>query len=250
LWQRWIYAREARCLAAYEKRITDRFDAGVVVSEPEAALLRTVTGRNAGVHAIPNGVDLDYFHPATGDGPSPSEKEFTLVCCGLMDYYPNVDGVLWFAQEVWPMLKDRIPTPRLTIVGANPAREIRRLGSHSGIEVTGRVPDIRPYVWRASVAIAPMRIARGIQNKVLEAMAMGKPVVATHQAFEGIDAVPGEDLMVADGTAGTFAEKIISLWQDPALAKTMGARARQTMVRNYAWERHLNALNNLLENTP
>ncbi len=247
IWLRWVYLLEARRLAGYERKITEAFDVNFAVSEPEAALLREQTGQTANIHALSNGVDLDYFQPASGEQTQAAEnKAFTLVFCGLMDYYPNVDAVGWFVQNVWPLLNDRIEDLKLLIVGANPAKEVLKLEEANGIHVSGRVQDIRPYVWRADIAIAPMRIARGIQNKVLEAMAMGKPVVATSQAFEGIEAEPGRDLMVTDADPHAFAQKIIELWQDKNLAAIMGANARNAMIGRYSWHTQLEKINTLL----
>jgi glycosyltransferase involved in cell wall biosynthesis len=166
-----------------------------------------------------------------------------------MDYWPNVDAVGWFARDVLPALRLSWPGLRFWIVGANPAAEVTGLAERpgvqvTGVQVTGRVADTRPYIARADVVVAPLRIARGIQNKVLEAMAMGRPVVASPQAFEGVHALAGRDLLVADGAAAT-ASRIAEVLQGrhPGL----GAAGRQAVERGHAWAATLAGLDALME---
>jgi sugar transferase (PEP-CTERM/EpsH1 system associated) len=240
-----IYGLEARLLSRYEQRAADLFEAVLLVSEAEASLFRALGGRNCQVRHVSNGVDLDYFSPAP-DRPSPSGTPST-VFCGAMDYPPNIDAVSWFATDVLPRLRGRLSRQAsFSIVGSNPAPRVRALAGLPGVRVTGAVPDVRPFVAEAAVSVAPMRIARGVQNKVLEAMAMGKAVVATEQAFEGIEAVAGEELCVVPDEPEAFAAAVAGLLADPARAAAMGRRARRRMERDYAWAARLKTLEDLL----
>lgn len=199
------------------------------------------------IHHLNNGVDFDYFSPARSyDTPyDDGEGAPCLVFTGAMDYWANVDAVVWFAEEVFPAVRAAEPRARFIIVGGKPAAAVRALASIPGIEVTGRVPDVRPYVAHAAMAVAPLRIARGVQNKVLEAMAMEKIVVATGQAAEGIDAKAGAELLVADDADG-FAQTVIDVLRgkvDPGI----GARARRRIVASYDWSAGLKLLETLFE---
>jgi sugar transferase (PEP-CTERM/EpsH1 system associated) len=243
---RWIYRRESRLLARAEIAIAARSSASLFVSEAEADLFRRRPGVAAEhVHALGNGVDLEYFDgqraypdPYPPGGP-------VLVFTGMMDYRANVDAVRWFADAVLPEIRARHPDARFAIVGAKPDEKVRRLAERPGVIVTGRVEDVRPYVAHAAIAVAPLRIARGIQNKVLEAMAMARPVVASAEAFEGIDAEPGVDLAVADGRS--FADMVCRLLADPVEAAALGSRGRQRLTGRYTWERRLAPLDRIVE---
>lgn len=237
----WVYRHEAEYLAQYERRIASSFDHVLVVSEQEKRLFPgEKEARN--VEAMSNGVDLDYFKPMSSVGPSDRP---TLVFTGVMDYWPNVEGVKWFVSAVLPRIREAVPDVALLIVGSRPTSEIERLGKVDGIVVTGFVDDVRTYVGRATVVVVPLRIARGIQNKVLEAMAMGKAVVCTSQSQEGIRAQPGEDLVVADDAEG-FAQATIELLCDPLRAAQIGTSARQCVERSYTWHENLRVLDRLL----
>jgi sugar transferase (PEP-CTERM/EpsH1 system associated) len=244
---RWVYRRESRLLAKAETAIAARSSASLFVSEAEADLFRRRPGVAAEhVHAIGNGVDLDYFNGSRNyPNPYPPGGP-VLVFTGMMDYRANVDAVRWFADAVLPLIRQRHPDVRFAIVGAKPDDTVKRLAERPGVIVTGRVEDVRPYVAHAAVAVAPLRIARGIQNKVLEAMAMAQPVVASAEAFEGIDAEPGVDLEVA-GDAGQFAETVCRLLDDPAKAEALGARGRRCMIGRYTWESRLAPLDRIVE---
>jgi sugar transferase (PEP-CTERM/EpsH1 system associated) len=197
------------------------------------------------VTAVPNGVDLDYFSPRASE--SAERQPPTLVFSGVMDYRPNVDGVAWFVRSILPSIRTAVPDVRLFIVGNRPSKTVQRLASDPGVIVTGFVPDVREYVARG-VSIAPLRIARGIQNKVLEAMAMGRPIVATPQAFEGIDAEPGRDLMVA-ADEREFAARTIECLQDSGHAGRLGKAARARAEQRYSWSKNLALLDELLPST-
>jgi sugar transferase (PEP-CTERM/EpsH1 system associated) len=175
------------------------YDASLFVSAPEAELFRTLAPESsAKIGHFSNGVDTDYFSPDTGHANPYAAGERALVFTGAMDYWPNVDAVQWFCDEVFPVLRQRVPDLRFYIVGSRPAPAVQALGQREGVTVTGTVPDVRPYIAHAAVAVAPLRIARGIQNKVLEAMAMATAVVVSPQALEGIDAEPGSELLLAE----------------------------------------------------
>lgn len=241
--KRQIYRYEARCLSRYEHRIAETFDHLLVVSEQERNIfLRGLAVDNLSV--VTNGVDLDFFnlhHPQRQQPQKP-----TLVFTGVMDYWPNIEGVQWFVERIFPRIRAVIPATAFYIVGSRPATDVRRLGRIAGIVVTGFVEDVRDYLSAADVCVVPLRIARGIQNKILEAMAMGKPVVTTSQAFEGIKAVSGQEIISADGE-DMFAAAVIDLLQDRQKAESMGAKARQCVETHYSWDRNLSVLDDIFK---
>ncbi|MCM8738610.1 TIGR03087 family PEP-CTERM/XrtA system glycosyltransferase [Azospirillum sp. A1-3] len=248
-WPRsWVYAREARRLSALERAAAAAADASLFVSAAEAALFGQMAPASLHkIHAVANGVDLAHFHPgAPADAPSPYQSGGpVIVFVGAMDYWPNIDGVCWFVERVWPGLRARHPGLRFCIVGSNPTPQVQALGGIAGVTVTGRVPDVRPYLSHAIAAVAPLRIARGIQNKVLEAMAMGMPVVAHPAAFEGVDAEPGTDLLLA-ASEGEMLGMLSRLIEEPGLREGLGRRARARMEAGYDWANSLAALDRLL----
>ena len=229
----WVHAREARTLLGLERAAAAAFDRTFLVSEEEASLLRSLAPEVAGkIEALENGVDFARFDP-TAEFPNPFEHPGPhIVFTGAMGYRPNIEAVTWFAEAVLPLLAASPPMPAFHIVGANPAPSVRALGSRPGVYVTGTVPDVRPYLARADVVVAPLLTARGIQNKVLEAMAMARPVVATPQAFEGVRAEPGRDLLVASG-AEAFAEAVASVLS--GAHPGLGLRARAAMRAGHDW---------------
>lgn len=235
----WVYSLEARRLRAYERSIARRFGHVVFCSSPEAEIFASfVDGLEPEV--ITNGVDHEYFCPNGTD-----YDRRRVVFCGAMDYYPNVDAVLGFLNEAWPAVRAKVNDAVFCIAGRSPTPEIVALGGRPDVEVTGAVPDIRPYVQKAAVSVAPLRVARGIQNKVLEAMAMGTPVVATSDARAGIAGVSGEHLIVADDPA-EFATQTVRLMQSPAYRRQIGQAGRDLVVRHYRWESRLTRLEELL----
>ncbi|MEA3060492.1 MAG: hypothetical protein QOJ94_273 [Sphingomonadales bacterium] len=224
-----LHRREAAKLFAFERETAARADVSLFVSEAEARLFRARAGLpDADIRALPNGVDLDFYRPGAvrADAPRP-----LIAFIGQMDYAPNVDAASWFAREVLP----RVPGATFAIVGRNPAASLK---ASDRVLVTGEVPDVRAWLAAADIVVAPLRIARGVQNKVLEAMAAGRPVVASPAAFEGIEAEPGRDLVVADG-AEAQAKAIRDLLADPARATAIGASARRRMEEAYRWEARL-----------
>ena len=236
-----IYRREARRLLAYEQAIAGRFDYSFFVSEKEAGLFRELSGLGQDkVGFFDNGVDTAYFRPQE-DRASPYDGgERAIVFTGAMDYWANVDAVSWFVEQVMPALRRHCPGLVFYIVGARPTEQVRRLACDD-VVVTGRVADVRPYLQHALAVVAPLRIARGVQNKVLEAMAMARPVLASAQALEGIRARPGEEVLQADGAAA-YVEHLRNILASPARARALGQEARERVLRDYAWQPCLRTL--------
>ena len=250
--QRWplsrLYAREGRKLAAWEARMAQQCDATLLVSGPEAALLQQrVPQARDKIAAFENGVDTDYFSPEC-DYPLPySSDTRAIVFTGAMDYWPNIDAVIWFAEQVFPAIRQQCPQAQFLIVGSRPNVEVKNLAQQPGIVVTGSVPDVRPYLAHAACAVAPLRIARGVQNKVLEAMAMARPVVVTPQAAEGIRARAGEEYILAQD-ASAFSKAVINqLEQQNA---SLGQAARRVILRHYNWEQNLAVVDTWLDILP
>jgi polysaccharide biosynthesis protein PslH len=240
-----VWAREGRTLLAYERKAAMACERTLLVSAPEcrrfAELVPEMRDR---VDWLEQGVDLDRFSPAAAlDNPYPDPAP-RLVFTGNMDYWPNADAAIFFAREVMPLLRNRDPAPRFVVVGANPTAEVSALAALPDVEVTGRVADVRPYVAHAAVSVAPLRLARGIQNKVLEAMALARPVVASPQAFEGVRAEAGRDLLVGDGAAelARLVDEVLD-GAHPAIA-TNGRRAVES---GYSWAGVMEKLDRLLE---
>jgi polysaccharide biosynthesis protein PslH len=243
---RLIYARERRLVAALERRIAAAADHSTFVSETEAALFRSVVGARPGkVHGVGNGVEHAYFDPALPQAPPYDAGRPNFVFTGVMDYPPNVDAVTWFAEEVLPRIRAALPDAQFHVVGSSPARAVRRLAARDGVHVTGRVPDVRPYLAHATAAVAPLRIARGIQNKVLEAMAMARPVIVTPAALEGIAAEPGREVVLCE-SAAEMAEAACRL-AGGSDGEAIGAAARRRVVANFSWSETLRRFDRLLQ---
>lgn len=239
----WVYRREARTLLEYERHIAASFAAATFVSDAEAALFKQLAPECAErVGYYNNGVNLDYFSANWEfDDPYPAGVR-ALVFTGAMDYWANVDAVSWFAREVLPAVRARFPDAHFYIVGSRPTPAVLALAGE-GITVTGGVPDVRPYIAHAALSVAPLRIARGIQNKVLEAMAMSKPVVVSPQALEGITAHPAHEVILAEDAAA-FAAAITAQLASPDEA--IGQAARHCVERLYSWDTSLAHLDALL----
>ncbi|MFC7497899.1 TIGR03087 family PEP-CTERM/XrtA system glycosyltransferase [Enterovirga sp. GCM10030262] len=242
----WAYRREAKTLFAFERATAARADFSLFVSEAEAALFRAKANLpDADIRAVENGVDLAFYDPAA-DFPKLDPTSGPLIAfTGQMDYPPNAEAVAVFAHDVWPLVRKVRPDARFAIVGRSPTAAVRRLGQGDDVIVTGAVDDIRSWLAAASLVVAPLRIARGVQNKVLEAMAMARPVVASPAAFEGIEAEPGRDLVVAD-TAEAQADAILALLADPDRAAALGTAARARVESAYRWDARLAPLAGLL----
>jgi len=242
--KRFVWAREARTLLAFERRAAAHFDRTLLVSAQEARTFATLAPEVASrVDWMENGVDVARFDPE-GRWPDPFAGESpAIVFTGTMDYRPNVEAVSFFATKVIPLLASLSPAPHFHIVGANPSPAVRALAELPRVHVTGSVPDMRPYFAHAAVAVAPLRIARGIQNKVLEAMAMARPVVASPEAHEGVRAVAGRDLLVADGAeAMAAAVTQVLTGRLPGL----GAAARAAVLAGHDWKATLARLDDIV----
>jgi sugar transferase (PEP-CTERM/EpsH1 system associated) len=241
-----VFRREAHRLLRYELDVAARAEASVFVTEEETRRFLAQKPRDAArVATIRNGVDSEFFSPQQ-ELPSPfAPDERPVVFTGSMDYWPNVDAVAWFAREVLPLLREHDGSVRFYVVGMNPDVAVRALAERPGVAVTGRVPDVRPYLQHAAAVVAPLRVARGIQNKVLEAMAMGKPVVTTPACASGLSAREGTDLEAASD-ARDFAAKVRAC-MEPAKAQAMGRLARERVLRDYTWPTSFRLLDELLE---
>jgi sugar transferase (PEP-CTERM/EpsH1 system associated) len=241
----WLYRHEARQLLAYERKVARECDASLFVSAPEADLFKALAPESAAkIGFFNNGVDTDYFSPERSYASPYTAGERAVVFTGAMDYWPNIDAVQWFAAEVFPQLRARFADARFYIVGARPAAAVQALAQLPGVVVTGTVPDVRPYIAHAAVAVAPLRIARGIQNKVLEAMAMATPVVVSPQALEGIEAIPGTDLLLAPDAAAFVANVAALLTEaDGAIGRVARAKVEQL----YSWPSNLARIEARLE---
>lgn len=241
----WIYRRESRLLLDYEKRVASDFDSATFVSEAEAELFNRLAPETAPkVTFFNNGVDADYFSPEQ-TFPNPySDGVGVLVFVGAMDYWANIDAVNFFARRIFPAIRMHLPQVEFHIVGARPAAEVIALGALPGVKVTGSVPDVRPYLTHASLAVAPLRIARGIQNKVLEAMAMEKIVILSPQAMEGIRACPDQELVVARDE-NEFSSRIVALMRGGS-DQAIGRAARARVLEDYSWKKGLGRVDMLL----
>lgn len=242
----WIYRREGERLLAFERAVAARAARSFFVTENETELFRRLAPECAvRIEAMANGVDADYFAPLESS-PSPYDAaELPVVFTGAMDYWPNIDGAIWFAGEVLPLLKQKWPQARFYVVGRNPAPAVQALASPD-VVVTGTVADVRPYLQHAPVVVAPLRIARGVQNKVLEAMAMARPVIASAACAGGVDATPGREFLTADGAA-EFVQVIDDLLRHREQGEQIGSAGRQRVLARYSWEANMATIDRHLD---
>jgi sugar transferase (PEP-CTERM/EpsH1 system associated) len=242
---RQIYTREGRTLLDLERQMARRYGATLFVSAHEAAMFRTMAPESAArIDHVNNGVDVAYFDPALAQASPFAAGETPIVFTGAMDYWPNVDAVQWFAHEIMPLIVRQLPAATFVIVGSNPGEDVKKLAALPRVAVTGRVADIRPYLAHAAACVVPLRIARGVQNKVLEAMAMARPVIATPQATQGVAARDGRDLLVAD-SAADFAAKTLAVLAGQQAG--LGPRGRDFVLAEHTWPRALAALDAILD---
>lgn len=242
---RWMMRREARMLGALERQVARRADASLFVSEAEAALFRSQGGEGT-ILAVENGIDTVRFDPAAAFEPVDTDGPL-IVFTGQMDYRPNIDAVGRFARRVLPLVREHVPAARFAIVGRKPEARVTALAALPGVTVTGEVADVRGWLAAARVVVAPLQLARGVQNKVLEAMAMARPVVASPAAAEGIDH-QGTIRVAADAPA--FAAALVALIGDRAGAERLGAAARAQVIARYGWEARLAALDPVMGFVP
>jgi len=268
-----FYDLENIRLAAYERKIAEYFNYSVFVSEKEAEVFKKQNPSISNLKVIANGVDYEYYSSSeryrvrgTGcevfgsresgirdkdkrkEGTLPHALRFkpqTLMFAGAMDYRANVDGIIWFCKEILPEIMTAVPETQFYIVGGNPTRNVRNLGVKNGIKVTGFVEDVRKYYQMADVCLVPLRIARGVQNKILESMAMEKPVVSTSMAVQGIGAVNCEHLLVADDSED-FAQAVLRLLSNEKMRHELGSRARHFVKTHYDWQTNLMKLDQLI----
>jgi len=232
---KWLYRVEGRRLLEYERRIARSFSHSLVCTDIEKAdFERLIPG--AIVSRVGNGVDLDFFR-SQGAAKQPGAMIFT----GVMDYLPNVDGVLWFCEEVLPGVRELVPAAHLVICGRRPSAAVLALAKRPGVKVTGQVSDVRPFFDAAELAVVPLRMARGIQNKLLEAMAMGLPCVTSTLAWRGTSIPPGEGVLVADEPKD-FITHIVRILRDAELRGQLSRRARRAVEADYDWEAQLSRL--------
>ncbi|MDP2369099.1 TIGR03087 family PEP-CTERM/XrtA system glycosyltransferase [Rhodoferax sp.] len=250
----WLYGREGKCLLAYERLVAMQATRSFFVTEKESALFGQLAPECAAkVDTISNGVDAEFFSPDP-DRRSPFQSapasagaeapEIPIVFTGAMDYWPNIDAVTWFVSDIWPTLRRRWPQLRFYIVGRSPPASVQALAD-SSVVVTGTVPDVRPYLQHASVVVAPLRVARGIQNKILEAMAMARPVVAARCCVAAIDALDGRELIGAESVSD-YVDAVTRLLETPREANLIGAAGRQRVLTSYSWHAHLSRIDRFL----
>lgn len=239
----WLYSREADKLAQTETSVINWADMSFAITEEEARILNQREGVQKPVQWWSNGVDTDYFNPVL---PLPSIADAAdVIFTGAMDYAANVDAVLRFAADVWPRVLKAAPAASFAVVGARPVNAIRSLHGKDGVIVTGRVDDVRPWLAQAKLIVAPMRVARGLQNKVLEGMAMAKPVVASPEAAAGITVAGNEALCIA-GDVDAMAMRIIELLSDQEQRRRIGEKARMAVISDYNWDAQLDRLGRLI----
>lgn len=242
----WLYRREHMTLLRYERRVAKLFDVSLFASSAEAALFRSLAPEVAGkVFDLTNGVDSAYFAPEGFWADPYRGDRHAIVFVGAMDYRANIDAVCFFADHVFQSVRRKVPDATFYIVGANPTSKVSNLGRWHGVTVTGRVADVRPYLAHAGVVVAPLQIARGIQNKVLEAMAMAKTVVATPQALDGIEAEAGRDVLVAE-TPTAFADAVVVVLTGES-QHDIGTNARRCVSVNHDWQSSLARLDKILD---
>jgi sugar transferase (PEP-CTERM/EpsH1 system associated) len=239
-----VYGREERLLSKYEMAMARFFDHSVVVSQDERRALESrVSDRPVSV--ISNGVDIEYFAP--GAATKNQARLPIIVFTGVMDYYPNVDAVEYFCKDILSLVCAAVPATQFHIVGRNPTRRVKRISNRNQVVVTGTVPDVRPYLRKAAVAVAPFRLARGVQNKVLEALAMGLPVVGSRATIEAIGAADRDAIRIADDPA-SFARHVIAYLQaDSESCRNVARQARSYVESDHRWEDQGARLENLLD---
>ena len=236
----WI---EGKKLEAEEKRLAGSFDICTCTTKAELRILESMHAA-ASTSWFPNGVDSDFFCPSS------DEYDPLSICfIGRMDYYPNQQAMINFCRSVLPLIRSNIPSVKMTIVGASPSREIRDLSALEGVTVTGTVDDVRPYVRSAALTVAPLEIARGTQNKILESMAMGVPVVASSSAAGGVDAVAGDHLLVAD-QPNEISRHVQNILTDSGLRQRLADKARRRVETNHSWPASMQKLDTIIRRLP
>ncbi len=237
-----LFAMEGRRIRRLERSLASRARAVALVSKAEGELFRAVCP-DAPIHPIPNGVDLDYFNPTHNNGDA---TPLRCAFVGALDYRANVDGLVWFCANVWPRIHRRLPEATLALIGRNPVAPVQKLAELPGVELIGQVPDVRPHLAAATLTVVPLRVARGIQNKVLEAMAMGKPVVASPQSLEGLTVAPEVHIRRAD-TPDQWVTAITELLQSPDEVARFSAAGRRFTEQHHDWDTLMSGFGRLLD---
>lgn len=236
-----LFYWQYRCFIKYERKICNDFNKCLCVSKEDSELLKSINP-NASIEVIPNGVDPNYFSPYDN-----KEDETKLVFTGSMDWQPNEDAVVYFCQEIFPLIRSELSDMKFFIVGSNPTSKVLSLSDKPGIHVTGLVDDVRPYIADASIYVVPLRIGGGTRLKILQALAMKKAIVSTSIGCEGIDIEPDRDLMVSDDPHD-FANKVIMLSKDKELRKKLGENGRLLILQKYDWKAIVDKLESIYTN--
>ena len=239
----WVYAREARLLARLERKIQQTFDHCFFISQNEVDLFHKNIGPAQNVHVLGNGIDTGSFYPPEK---KPENIDPVFIFTGVMDYKPNVDAVLWFMEHVWDLIREKYPKSHFIIAGMNPSQAIQNLSRTPGIEVTGFVDDILPFYHQSDYFVAPFTIARGVQNKILQAFACGLPVIASSMGAEGIECKNGEHIIIAE-TASEYLATIDKLESDPLLKDDIRNAALKLIHDKYSWDGKLKVLDSFLD---
>lgn len=234
----WLFRLEANRVQSLESELARWAAACSVVSRPEADLLDRVAGAGTATVAT-NGVDLDYFQPVT------CEESLAVAFVGALDYEPNVDAAEWFVREIWPAIRAAEPTAEFRLIGRKPVSRVQQLARHPGVTLVGQVPDVRIPLASSAVSVVPLRIARGIQNKVLESLALGKATVVSPPALAAIAATPGHDLLRAESKEDWIAS-VCDLLRNPARRQMLGSNGRTFVEQHHRWETCLEPLMSLL----
>lgn len=239
---KWIYQREANLLAKYEQQITHNFDTSFFIADAEVALFKSKTNSSGVVLTMGNGMDTQLFVPAAK---SPENEAPVFLLTGVMDYKPNIDAVVWFVENVWSGVVGKYAKARFIIAGMNPTPQVKALEQVAGIEVTGFVDDILPYYHQSDYFVAPFRLARGVQNKVLQAFACGLPVISTSMGAEGIDCKENKDILIAN-TEEQFLSCIEQLEHNLIFRDDIKKNALALIHQHYSWQGKLQVLDDVL----
>ena len=242
---KWVYQREARLIGNYEARIYQRFQTSIFISQAEVDLLAKRIGNDEKFLVVSNGVNTQEFCPPSSRA-AISAASLHMLFTGVMDYLPNEDAVCWFINDAWSQVKAKYPSATFTIVGMNPSKKVLQLADKPGVKVTGFVDDVIPYFNQANLFVAPFRLARGVQNKVLQAFACGLPTITTSMGIEGINAQHQENVLIANDIA-TILKAIDQLVSDPDKAATIGKNARALLEQDFSWESRLEPLCRIIE---
>ncbi len=246
---RWLYKREAKKIAQLEQHSVLNFAACLLISKNEIERMQAVHPqlKLSNVYTLGNGIDTEAFYPATKETNTAEQKGPVLLFVGVMDYPPNIEAVLWFTQNVWPELKSENSNARLIIAGMNPTPAIQALTKKEGIQVTGFVDEILPYFHQADFFIAPLQIACGVQNKILQAFACGLPSITTKAGIEGIEACHADIHYVQADTAQEYLSTIRTLWTDSEKRKAIGRNSHQLIEEHYSWDAQLASLTQIIQ---